>query len=189
MHRRMTAVLGALMTMIIATGVVLAAHSFPDVPDDHTFHEDIDWLVENGITDGYPNGNFGPEDNVTRGQMSAFLHRMDTNLGQEEYGVATIDVTKTGGVTVPYAAYSTTLGSPVADTASGVFRFTCDAADAPCSIGVNAAALSDTDIGGTVRFLPRVIVMRGGAPGVVGPQPDIICEYGDGADGPPVRST
>ena len=75
MHKRMTAVIAALVIIVLGTGVVLASHQFPDVPDDHTFHSDIDWLVDNEITTGYPNGNFGPEDNVTRGQMAAFLHR------------------------------------------------------------------------------------------------------------------
>ena len=165
MHRRSTAVLGAVMAMIVATGVVLASHSFPDVPDDHTFHQDIDWLVENGITTGYPDGNFGPEDFVTRGQMAAFLHRMDTNLGQTDYGVASIEVSKGGGLAIPHAAYSIPLGSPIADTTGGVFRMTCDADEDPCKIAVKAAALSDTDIGGTVLFLPRVLVNRGGDPG------------------------
>ena len=100
-----------------------------------------------------------------------------------EYGVASIEVTKVGGLPVPYAAYSTPLGSPVADTTGGVFRFTCDADEAPCTIAVKAAALSDTDIGGTVRFIPRVLVMRGGAPsGSIAP--DETCEYADGASGP-----
>jgi S-layer homology domain/Collagen triple helix repeat (20 copies) len=75
MPKRTTAVLGAVMAMILGTSAVLAAHSFPDVPDDHTFHADIAWLAENGITFGYDNGNFGPEDNTTRGQMAAFFHR------------------------------------------------------------------------------------------------------------------
>ena len=139
-------------------------HQFPDVPDDHTFHSDIDWLVDNGITTGYPNGNFGPEDNVTRGQMAAFLHRMDTELGQTEYGVASIEVKKGDGLFVPHASYSIPLGSPIADSTGGVFAFTCNADEDPCEIAVAAAALSDTDIGGTVRFYPRVLVNRGGAP-------------------------
>ena len=164
MRKRTTAILRRPTATTIATGVVLASHQFPDVPDDHTFHTDIDWLVTNGITTGYPNGNFGPEDFVTRGQMSAFLHRMDTNLGQTEYGVASIVVSKGGGAAIPHAAYSIPLGSPVADTTGGVFRMTCDADEAPCTIAVKAAALSDTDIGGTVRFLPRVLVMKGGTP-------------------------
>ena len=77
-----------------------------------------------------------------------------------EYGVAAIEVTKGGGAPVPHAAYSISLGSPVADTTGGVFRMTCAAAEAPCTIAVKAAALSDTEIGGTVRFIPRVLVMR-----------------------------
>ena len=46
---------------------------------------------------------------------------------------------------------------------------------------MKAAALSDT--AGTVRFIPRVLVMKGGVPsGSV--EPDILCEYADGAAGP-----
>jgi hypothetical protein len=81
---------------------------------------------------------------------------------------------------VPFAAYSTTLGSPVADTTGGVFRFTCSAAQAPCSIAVKAAALSDS--AGTVRFYPRVLVSKGGDP-TVGIAPDENCEYADGSGG------
>jgi len=75
MPKRTTAVLGAVMAMILGTGVVLAAHQFPDVPDGHIFHTDIAWLADNGITTGYSNGNFGPDDFTTRGQMAAFFHR------------------------------------------------------------------------------------------------------------------
>src|SRR5688572_720256 len=177
MPKRTTAILGAVMAMIVATGVVLAAHQFPDVPTDHTFHSDIDWLADNDIATGYPNGNFGPEDSMTRGQMAAFLHRYNTEF--TEYGVASIVVTKGDGLPLPHAAYSTPLGSPVADTTGGVFRMTCDADEAPCTIAVKGAALSNGDIGGTVRFLPRVLVMRGG--NIVTPAPDTFCEYADGA--------
>ena len=75
MRRRALAPIVAVVTMVVGTGVVLASHQFPDVPNSHTFHSDIDWLADNGITGGYSNGNFGPEDNVTRGQMAAFFHR------------------------------------------------------------------------------------------------------------------
>ncbi len=85
---------------------------------------------------------------------------------------------------IPQASYSIPLGSPIADTTGGVFRFTCDAEEAPCEIAVAAAALSDTDIGGTVLFLPRVLVMQGRRPQVAGVEPDETCEYADGADGP-----
>jgi hypothetical protein len=88
MHRRSTATLGAVMAMILGTGVVLAAHQFPDVPDTHTFHADIAWLSDNGITTGYANGNFGPADYTTRGQMAAFLHRYFNTFGAGPAGPA-----------------------------------------------------------------------------------------------------
>ena len=73
-------------------------------------------------------------------------------------------MSKGGGLAIPHAAYSISLGSPVADTTGGVFRMTCDAAEAPCTIAVKAAALSDTDIGGTVRFLPACVGDEGRRP-------------------------
>jgi hypothetical protein len=68
----------ALATLLAVGGVAAAAHQFSDVPESHTFHEDIAWLAENDITRGCnppANDEFCPEDNVTRGQMAAFLHR------------------------------------------------------------------------------------------------------------------
>ena len=181
MPKRTTAVLGVLAALVLGTGVVVASHQFPDVPDSNKFHGDIAWLVDNRIASG--DGNFAPTNALTRQVFARWLHNYDTNLNQTEYGVASIVVTKGEGLPLPHAAYSIPLGSPIADTTSGVFRMTCDAEEAPCMIEVKAAALSDTDIGGTVRFLPRVLVMRGGDP-VGGVAPDVICEYADGADAP-----
>jgi hypothetical protein len=48
---------------------------FSDVPASHPFAADIAWLVERGITQGFPDGTFRPAAPVTRGQMAAFLHR------------------------------------------------------------------------------------------------------------------
>ena len=51
---------------------------FTDVPNDHTFYEDILWLADQGITRGCnppTNDQFCPDDFVTRGQMAAFLVR------------------------------------------------------------------------------------------------------------------
>jgi S-layer homology domain len=77
MFKRATPVIAAVATMALSTGIVLGAQQFPDVPESHTFHDEIGWLVENGITSGYTNGNFGPQDSVTRGQMAAFLQRFN----------------------------------------------------------------------------------------------------------------
>ncbi len=58
---------------------------FSDVPADHAFHKEIEWLAGSKITSGLkaddpstPDINeaiFGPDKEVTRGQMAAFLYR------------------------------------------------------------------------------------------------------------------
>jgi hypothetical protein len=73
------AVVGALVATPIA---VYASHSFNDVPDTNTFHEDIAWLREAGVTFGCnppDNTEYCPEDNVTREQMAAFMRRLAEN--------------------------------------------------------------------------------------------------------------
>ncbi len=53
---------------------------YPDVPFDHVFWEDIEWMAENGITNQPPGSNYRPEEDTTRGQMAAFIHRYDSYL-------------------------------------------------------------------------------------------------------------
>ena len=50
--------------------------TFPDVPDGHPFHDDIAWLVDGGIADGYDDGTFRPGAPVSRQAMAAFLYRL-----------------------------------------------------------------------------------------------------------------
>ena len=75
----LSAVVGALVAVPVA---VYASHSFIDVPDSNTFHEDIAWLADAGVTKGCnppDNTEFCPKDEVTREQMAAFLHRLAAN--------------------------------------------------------------------------------------------------------------
>lgn len=82
------AVLSGLVGALIAVPVaVYAAHTFNDVPSSNTFHSDIDWLAEAGITQGCnppSNDLFCPEEEVTREQMAAFMHRFAEYLGAED---------------------------------------------------------------------------------------------------------
>jgi hypothetical protein len=64
----------------------LYAAIFDDVPDTHTFANDISWAKDNGIVFGYGDGNFGPEDFMTRGQLTAVLHRYDSQLAGKIVG-------------------------------------------------------------------------------------------------------
>lgn len=64
-------------------GLVMASHSFVDVPESNTFHGDIEWLADTGVTRGCnppDNTEFCPGDPVTRQQMSGFLHRLNDHL-------------------------------------------------------------------------------------------------------------
>lgn len=48
--------------------------TFNDITE-HTFEADILWAARQGIAKGGSDGNFRPNDPVTRGAMAAFLHR------------------------------------------------------------------------------------------------------------------
>jgi hypothetical protein len=91
------------------------------------------------------------------------------------YGIASVQVARGSGPAATWAVYSTSLGSPVGDTAGGTFRFTCSTVQAPCKVSL---AASTTDPG-AVALYPRMVLTRedynnGG--------PMVNCEYGDGTD-------
>lgn len=57
--------------------------SFPDTPSGSWYSGVLDWAVGNGLVCGYANGNFGPDDNLTREQLAAFLQRLASFLGND----------------------------------------------------------------------------------------------------------
>lgn len=57
-----------------------SATSFTDVPPDHPFHDQIEWLASTGITTGFPDGTFKPGNNVNRASMAAMLRRFTEHL-------------------------------------------------------------------------------------------------------------
>ncbi|MGA7096753.1 MAG: S-layer homology domain-containing protein, partial [Acidimicrobiia bacterium] len=73
-------VAAALLGLVFAAPLaVFASHQFVDVGDGHTFHQAIAWMADHGITLGCnppDNNRYCPDDNVTRGQMAAFLKRL-----------------------------------------------------------------------------------------------------------------
>jgi len=62
---------------VVDTGsaYVFLLSSFEDVPPDYWAVSFIESLAEAGITSGCGNGNYCPEDSVTRAQMAVFLER------------------------------------------------------------------------------------------------------------------
>jgi hypothetical protein len=71
----MTAVLTAAAVLPVSAAIT----RFTDVPDTNIFAEDIAWMDENDITSGCGADTYCPTANVTREQMSAFMHRLATN--------------------------------------------------------------------------------------------------------------
>jgi len=52
-----------------------AVATFTDVPTGHPFFKEVEAMVASGITGGLGGGLYGPDQNLTRGQMAAFLSR------------------------------------------------------------------------------------------------------------------
>ncbi len=67
--------------LVVAPLAAYASDTFTDVPDTNIFHDDIQWMSDNGITAGCGGGGtlYCPKDNVTREQMSAFMKRLAVN--------------------------------------------------------------------------------------------------------------
>ena len=59
----------------LADGTPAAAAGFPDVSPTAWYADAVNWAAANGYVTGYDNGLFGPEDDLTREQMAAILHR------------------------------------------------------------------------------------------------------------------
>ena len=49
--------------------------SFSDVPTNHAFFLEVEWLADSGVTGGFSNGTFKPGQAVSRQSMAAFLHK------------------------------------------------------------------------------------------------------------------
>jgi hypothetical protein len=103
--------------LIVAPLTAVASHSFTDVPDSHTFHEDIEWMKESGVTRGCnppANTRYCPEDDVKRSQMAAFMKRFAQYLGAEDGTPAQAD----HATTADSATSATTADD--ADTLDGI---------------------------------------------------------------------
>ena len=73
------------------------AQWFEDVEKGLWYSDAVAWATFNGITMGYGNGNFGPNDNITREQIVAIMHRYAEYKGY--------DVTQGGMLIREYSDY------------------------------------------------------------------------------------
>ena len=83
--RRMS-IAAVIAVVLIPPAVWAAGGAFTD-DDTSVFESNIEWLASAGITRGCnppDNTQFCPDDNVTRGQMAAFMQRFAQYLGAED---------------------------------------------------------------------------------------------------------
>lgn len=71
----LTVLVVTLLAVGMTTTALAAELKFPDVPENHWAHQTIDEMTEKKIIDGYPNGNFGPDDELNRGQWLTLVAR------------------------------------------------------------------------------------------------------------------
>ena len=64
---------------------------FTDVASGQWYSDAINWAATNGIVNGYGENKFGPNDNVTREQMTAILYRYASYKGYNVSGQANLN--------------------------------------------------------------------------------------------------
>lgn len=77
---------------LLVPATAIATHSFSDVPDGQYYTDAVEWAAANGITTGYGDGTFRPDEGVTRGQNVTFAHRYDQNIVQPALTTLTTNV-------------------------------------------------------------------------------------------------
>lgn len=118
--------------LIVAPLTAVASHVFDDVPNDNTFHNDITAIADAEVTKGCnppANDEYCPNDNVTRGQMAAFMNRLGAlgpgktpvvnaaTANEADHATTANDADRAAGLDqVTYATNSELLDSPGQDT-------------------------------------------------------------------------
>jgi hypothetical protein len=80
--------------------------SFSDVGAEEWYSEPAKWAAENGIVEGYPDGRFGPNDNVTREQLATILYRYANKKELDVSGGGDLTAFSDGGDVSPWAEKS-----------------------------------------------------------------------------------
>ena len=65
--------LASTLVLIMSYSATALATIFPDVPADHPHGEAINYLKNNNVISGYPDGSFKPESNVNRAELLKIL--------------------------------------------------------------------------------------------------------------------
>lgn len=81
MMQKIRSLLIGLLVVVLLVCPAFAAGPFPDVDERNNYAEAVGVLRDMGIMQGEPDGNFHPNNKVTRGQMAAIICRV---LGEQD---------------------------------------------------------------------------------------------------------
>lgn len=76
---------------------------FPDVPDNDFYTKAAAWAKENDIIKGYDDGNFGPNDKITREDMAVIMYRYAQSAKLDTTAAAELDSFPDAEKVSPYA--------------------------------------------------------------------------------------
>lgn len=62
--------------LAIPASYVWGSHTFPDVSSSAFYHDSVTAVFNAGVTSGFPDGTYRPNNPVTRGQMAVFLDKL-----------------------------------------------------------------------------------------------------------------
>lgn len=81
MKKRITSFIVAIVALvgIFSSSLDVQAKSFPDVPANSWYAYYVDYVSNAGIMKGYDNGNFGPLNVLTRGEIATSLYRLSNS--------------------------------------------------------------------------------------------------------------
>ena len=114
---------------------------FTDVPDGQWYTDGVEWAASHGIVLGYGDGRYGLDDNVTREQLAAILHRYakyngcDVSVGDDTNILSYNDAFTWGDWAVPALQWACGTGV-LEDIPAGMLRPT-----EPATIGEIAHAI------------------------------------------------
>lgn len=128
--RRLAAVpfIAGLLVGSAGTGIaaILGSSIFPDITPGMYYDAAIGEMYGDGVITGYANGNFGPDDPVTRGQLALMLSRFKKEL----QGTVASSARSTSSRTSTSSS-SSAATSAVSSNSKGIFRFTTSAFSIP----------------------------------------------------------
>jgi polyhydroxyalkanoate synthesis regulator phasin len=73
----------SVLVLILGLAVPASAQSFRDVPSDHWAYDAINNLVNAGIVEGYPDGEYKGQRSMTRYEMAVMVSRALDNIAEE----------------------------------------------------------------------------------------------------------